>query len=169
MSNILRFKWHSKFSAINFEVNLGHFPPTKIPSFVDCRPDIQTQEKLDPCNNKNRASLVAQLVNNPPAMPKTCVWSLGWEDILEMGQATHSSILAWRIPQTVNSMGLQRVGHDWATFTFTNSENPPSLSRSGQRNLYLTRGLPATYLNFFVFIFTFETKKYKPTIKASFI
>ena len=73
MSNILRFKWHSKFSAINFEVNLGHFPPTKIPSFVDGRPDIQTQEKLDPCNNKNRASLVAQLVNNPPAKPKTCV------------------------------------------------------------------------------------------------
>ena len=65
------------------------------------------------------ASLVAQLVKNPPAMRETWVRSLGWEDALEMGKATHSSILAWRIPWTVESMGLQRVGHNWATFTFT--------------------------------------------------
>ena len=44
------------------------------------------------------ASLVAQLVKNPPAMRETWVWSLGWEDPLEKGKATHSSILAWRIP-----------------------------------------------------------------------
>ena len=44
---------------------------------------------------------------------------LGWEDPLEKGKATHSSILAWRIPWTVESMGLQRVRQDWATFTFT--------------------------------------------------
>ena len=48
-----------------------------------------------------RASLVAQLVKNPPAMRGTWVRSLGWEDLLEKGMATHSSILAWRIPQTV--------------------------------------------------------------------
>ena len=47
------------------------------------------------------ASLVAQLVKNPPAMQETPVWSLGWEDPLEKGKATHSSILAWRIPWTV--------------------------------------------------------------------
>ena len=47
------------------------------------------------------ASLVAQLVKNPPAMQKTWVQSLGWEDPLEKGKATHSSILAWRIPWTV--------------------------------------------------------------------
>ena len=47
------------------------------------------------------ASLVAQLVKNPPAMRKTWVRSLGWEDPLEKGKATHSSILAWRIPWTV--------------------------------------------------------------------
>ena len=47
------------------------------------------------------ASLVAQLVKNPPAMRQTWVRSLGWEDPLEKGQATHSSILAWRIPWTV--------------------------------------------------------------------
>ena len=46
-------------------------------------------------------SLVAQLVKNPPAMRETWVRSLGWEDLLEMGKATHSSILAWRIPWTV--------------------------------------------------------------------
>ena len=46
------------------------------------------------------ASLVAQLVKNPHAMQETWVWSLGWEDPLEKGKATHSSILAWRIPWT---------------------------------------------------------------------
>ena len=44
------------------------------------------------------ASLVAQLVKNLPAMQETCVRSLGWEDPLEEGMATHSSILAWEIP-----------------------------------------------------------------------
>ena len=48
-----------------------------------------------------RASLVTQLVKNPPTMWETWVWSLGWEDTLEKGKATHSSILAWRIPWTV--------------------------------------------------------------------
>ena len=45
--------------------------------------------------------LVAQLVKNPPAMRETWVQSLGWEDPLEKGKATRSSILAWRIPRTV--------------------------------------------------------------------
>ena len=47
------------------------------------------------------ASLVTQLVKNLPAMRETWIWSLGWEDSLEKGLATHSSILAWRIPWTV--------------------------------------------------------------------
>ena len=47
------------------------------------------------------ASLVAQLVKNPPAMKETWVQSLGLEDPLEKGKAIHSSILAWRIPWTV--------------------------------------------------------------------
>ena len=58
------------------------------------------------------ASLVAQLVKNPPAMRETWVRSLGWEDPLEKGKATHSSILAWRIPWTVQSIWLQRVRHN---------------------------------------------------------
>ena len=48
-----------------------------------------------------QASLVAQLVKNLPAMRETWVGSLGWEDALEKGTATHSSNLAWRIPWTV--------------------------------------------------------------------
>jgi len=47
------------------------------------------------------ASLVAQLVKNPPAMRDTWVRSMGWEDPLEKGKATHCSILAWRIPFTM--------------------------------------------------------------------
>jgi len=47
------------------------------------------------------ASLVAHLVENPPAMQETWVQSLGWEDSLEKGKAIRSSILAWRIPWTV--------------------------------------------------------------------
>ena len=47
------------------------------------------------------ASLVAQLVKNPPATRETPVRSLGWEDPVEKGKATHSRILAWRIPWTV--------------------------------------------------------------------
>ena len=47
------------------------------------------------------ASFVAQLVQNPPAVQKTWVRSLGWEDPLEKGKATHSSILTWKIPWTV--------------------------------------------------------------------
>ena len=61
------------------------------------------------------ASLVAQLVKNLPAMRETRVQSLGWEDPLENGKATHSSILAWRIPWTVWSMGSQRVGRHCVT------------------------------------------------------
>ena len=58
------------------------------------------------------ASLVTHLVKNPPAMQETWVRSLGREEPLEKGKVTHSSILAWRIPWTVQSTGLQRVGHD---------------------------------------------------------
>ena len=57
-------------------------------------------------------NLIAQLVKNPPAMRETWVQSLGWEDPLEKGKATHSSILAWRISWTIQLMGSQRVGHN---------------------------------------------------------
>ena len=63
------------------------------------------------------ASIVAQLVKNPPAMQEARVQSLGQEDPLEKEVATHSSILAWKIQWTeesggLQSMGLHRVGYD---------------------------------------------------------
>ena len=63
------------------------------------------------------APLMVQTVKNLPAMHKNQVLSLGWEDALEEEMATHSSILAWRIPQTeepgrLQPVGSQRVGHD---------------------------------------------------------
>ena len=57
-----------------------------------------------------RASLVAQTVKNLPALQETQVWSLGWEDPLEKEMATHSIILAWRIPWTEEVDGLQSMG-----------------------------------------------------------
>ena len=56
-----------------------------------------------------RASLVAQLVKNLPAMQETWVRSLGWEDPLEKGKATHSSILAWRTPWTLETKGHKEL------------------------------------------------------------
>ena len=66
------------------------------------------------------SSLVAQMVKCLPAMRDARVGSLGWEDPLEKEMATHSSTLAWRIPWMqepggLQAMGLQRVGHHWAT------------------------------------------------------
>ena len=60
---------------------------------------------------------MAQMIKKPPAMQETGVQSLGWEDPLEKSMVTHSSILAWRIPWTEESGGLQsmwsqRAGHD---------------------------------------------------------
>ena len=65
-------------------------------------------------------SLVAQTVKRLSTMQETRVRSLGWEDPLKKEMAIHSSTIAWKIPWTeepgrLQSMGLQRVGHDWAT------------------------------------------------------
>ena len=72
------------------------------------------------------ASLGVQMVRNLLAMQETWVWSLGWEDPLEEGMATHSNILTWRIlwteePNGLQSMGLQRVNTtEWLTLRFHN-------------------------------------------------
>ena len=66
----------------------------------------------------NWGPMVIKMVKNPPVMQETWVQSLGQEDPLEEGMATHSSILSWRIPWTeepgdpLHSMGSQRVGHN---------------------------------------------------------
>ena len=86
-------------------------------------------------------SSVAQMVKNPPAMQETWVWSLGREDPLEKGMATHSSILAWEIPWTeeagkLQSMGLQRVGqgraNKWERAWQTSSHDPWELAVHAQ-------------------------------------
>ena len=74
--------------------------------------------------NTHFTSLVNQMVNNLPEMQETWVRFLGREDPLEKEMAAHSSILAWRIPQMeepggLQSMGSQRVRHNWATNAFT--------------------------------------------------
>ena len=60
--------------------------------------------------NSYWASLVSQMVKNPPAMQETWVLFLGWEDPLEEGMATHSRILTWRIPETAEPGGLPSMG-----------------------------------------------------------
>ena len=54
---------------------------------------------------------MTQRVKNLPAMQETGAGSLGWDDPLEKRMATHTSILAWRIPQTEEPVGLQSMGH----------------------------------------------------------
>ena len=80
------------------------------------RADTDTSPVLIRVLQAIRASLVAQLLKNPPALWETWIRSLGWEDSLEKGKVTHSSILAWRIPWIeepggLQSMGSQRAGH----------------------------------------------------------
>ena len=71
-------------------------------------------------SHANRTSLVAQMVKRLSTMRETWVRALGWEDPLEKEIAIHSSTVAWKIPWieepgTLQSMGSQRVGHNWAT------------------------------------------------------
>ena len=68
---------------------------------------FQDVDDLFLCDNpRSQAYLVAQTVKNPPAMQETWVQSLGWEDPLEKGMVTHSSIHAWKIPWTEEPSGL---------------------------------------------------------------
>ena len=103
----------------------------------------------------SKASLVAQTVKNLPAMQETLVWSLGWEDAMEKRMATHSSILAWRIPQTEEPAGLQSiwvqsVRADWMTNTFLQSchQLPITSSRKFEIVCYALSGPPPASLAF---------------------
>ena len=89
----------------------------KIIADGDCSHVIKRHLLLGRKVMTNLDSLVAQTVKHLSAMQETWVRSLGWEDPLEKEMAAHSSILAWKIPWTVEpdrlpSMGSQRVGHD---------------------------------------------------------
>ena len=94
------------------------------------------------------------MVKSLPAVWKTQVQSLDWEDPLEKEMATHSSILAWEIPWTeepgrLQSMGSRRVGHDWVTSLFQDDKfvqyilcvNPWNLHQKDKSPKYVTIGL----------------------------
>ena len=94
---------------------------------------------------------VAQEVKNPPAMWEAWVGSLGWEDPLEKGMATQSSILAWRIPWReepggLQSMGSQRVGHNWTTFTSLHIITSQKRKKKKSQNSYSLCLIPKTTL-----------------------
>ena len=93
-------------------------PPT-IPFYLKTRVCLQQEENISfsPSKVSSRTSLVAQTVKHMPTMQETQLQSLGQEDALEKEMATHSSILAWKIPWTeepdgLQSMGSQRAGHN---------------------------------------------------------
>ena len=94
------------------------------------------------------ASLVAQLVKNLPAMRETWVQSLGWEDPLEKGRATHSSILAWRIPCTVVH-GITKNQAQLSDFHFHFIEYFKYLKNITKRNFFEN----FCYLGMAVFVF----------------
>ena len=93
---------------------------TKKHQLVCSTDSIVTKQLGTPSTNKVGLS-VAQMVKNLPVVQETRVWSLGGEDPLEKGIATHSSILPWRIPMDRGAWGAivhgVAVGHDWATNT----------------------------------------------------
>ena len=94
---------HITLSLVMASKLLG-FPYSSVGKGSVCNgslPGRFTEEGIDYSLQYSWASLVAQLVKNPPAMQETWIRSLGWKDPLEKGKATHSSILAWRIPWTV--------------------------------------------------------------------
>ena len=105
--------WYLHFNAKYRKVCGGEGP-------ICLRVWTKEQREIAPPLTSLWSSLVAQAIKNPPAMQETWVWSLGWEDHLEKGMATHSSNLAWRIPGTeepggLQSMGSQRVRCNWVT------------------------------------------------------
>ena len=106
-----------------------------------------TKNHLDPDYQYPGASLVAQAVKNLPAMQETQVRSLGQEGPLEKGMATHSSILAWRIPWREEPGGLQSRGSqsqtrlsDSLTLTHTHTHTHTQINNSGKEPLLYTSG-----------------------------
>ena len=90
-------------------------------------------------------SLVAQLVKNLPAMQETWVRSLGWEDPLEKGTATHSSILAWRIPWTVCIVhGVSKSWTQLSDFHFSRGWDPIQLLEVGHSSS-ITEAIPGSF------------------------
>ena len=105
---------HSLYPSIHLYTH----PPTHVLTFLSIHPSYLSVHPITGWEGWDRrasyylyvwsigrASLIAQLVKNPPAMQETPFWFLSWEDPLEKGKETHSSILAWRIPRTYSPWG----------------------------------------------------------------
>ena len=111
------------------------------------------------------------MVKNLPANAETRVQFLGQEDPLEKEIATHSSILAWEIPWTeepggLQSMGLQRVGHDWGDSTAQLFAKPPPFLLTAESRFpdHLIEGAPSLFFSIGVFI-SFQ----KPTLFGDYL
>ena len=126
-------------------------PPSKIalPEFSHSVLPVQTLSlrgkvlKISWFHIQRGSSWVSHTVRNLPSMQETWVQSLGPEDPLEKGMATHSNILDWRIPWTekpggLQSMDLRRAGHDWATNTHAQERGKVGSSVFDMLNLNLT-------------------------------
>ena len=137
-------KWCSKFSK-------SEFNSTWTMNFQMFKLDLEKAEDLESkLPTSIWASLVAQRLKHLPPMQKTQVWSLGWEDPLEKEMATHSSILAWRIPWTEKPGRLQSTGpqsRTWLsdfTFPFIGSSKKQKSSRETSAYVLLTVSKPLT-------------------------
>ena len=112
--------------AFNLSISLG-FPDSSVDKESACNsgdPGLipgsgrSTGEGIGYPLQYSWAYLVAQLVKNLPAMWESWVRSLGWEDSLGKGKATHSSILAWRIPWTIHTYKESDTTEQLSPFTF---------------------------------------------------
>ena len=120
-----------------------------------------------------RASLVARMVKNLPAVQETWVWSLGWEDPLEKGMATHSSVLAWRIPWTeepdrLQFTGSQRVRHDWATNTQGGEVAPFSRENQHELQALLRKRGERMKLNYPIDDYMLHSAPWSPRLEENF-
>ena len=127
-------------------------PPAKPRATVQW---LKSEKKKLTLPNTITASLVAQMVKHLPAMRETRVRFLGWEDPLEKEMTIHSSTLAWKIlwmeePDRLQSMGLQRVRHDWATSLHFNT-----ITKS-ITHLQILSNDPIMLLYIFLFILIFR-------------
>ena len=98
MGRVWGWKWDlTRWGQLWGSLSQSSLPPTPLP----VGPLASKSVRSIPSAVGVRTSLIAQLVKNLPAMQETWVQFLGWKDPLEKGKATHSSVLAWRIPWTV--------------------------------------------------------------------
>ena len=103
--------WIMNFQMFKIDLEKAEELEIKLPTSAGSSKKQENSRKSSTSASFTRASLVVQMVNRLPAMQETWVRSLGHEGLLEKEMATHSSILAWKIPWMEESV----VGHDWAT------------------------------------------------------